>query len=83
MKCDSCENLATQITDVYLLCDRCWCRNFGTITVDGVKRPFLDVLQDSLEKMGMSRKEGETVKEWGARCKEATTLNPKMLKGLA
>ena len=83
MKCDSCENLATQITDVYLLCDRCWCRNFGTITVDGVKRPFLDVLQDSLEKMGISRKEGETVKECGARCKEATTLNPKMLKGLA
>ena len=48
-----------------------------------LKRPFLDVLQDSLENMGMSRKEGETIDQWGKRCREATSLNPKMLGGLA
>ena len=48
-----------------------------------LKRPFLDVLQDSLENMGMSRKEGESINEWGKRCREATSLNPKMLGGLA
>ena len=81
MKCDSCENLATQITDVYLLCERCWCRNFGTITVDGVKRPFLDVLQDSLEKMGMSRKEGETVKSGEQVAKRQPHSTPRCLSG--
>ena len=83
MKCDNCESLATQTTDMFSFCDKCWQRNFGTITIDGVKRPFLDVLQDSLEKMGMSRKEGETIDQWGKRCREATSLNPKILGGLA
>ena len=83
MKCDNCESLATQTSNVYSFCDRCWQRNFGTITIGGVKRPFLDVLQDSLEKMGMSRKEGESINEWGKRCRKATSLNPKMLGGLA
>ena len=83
MKCDNGESLGTQTSNVYSLCDRCWCRNFGTITIAGVKKPFLEVLQDSLKKMGMTRKEGETIDQWGKRCREATSLNPKMLGGLA
>ena len=80
MKCDNCESLATQTSNVYSFCDRCWQRNFGTITIGGVKRPFLDVLQDSLKKMGMTRKEGETINQWGTRCREHT---PKQYGGLA
>ena len=80
MKCDNCESLASQTTDMYQLCDRSRCRNFGTITIGVVKRQFLDVLQDSLEKMGLTRKEGETINQWGKRCREHT---PKQYGGLA
>jgi hypothetical protein len=80
MKCDNCESLATQTSNVYSLCDRCWCRDYGTITIGGVKKPFLEVLQDSLKKMGMTRKEGETINQWGKRCRAHT---PKHYGGLA
>jgi len=48
-----------------------------------VERHFLVVLKEQLEKMGLQRKEGETIDQWGKRCREATSLNPKMLGGLA
>ena len=42
--------------------------------------PFLDVLKDSLEKMGLTRKEGETTNQWAKRCMART---PKEYGGLA
>jgi hypothetical protein len=83
MKCDNCESLATQIRETYSYCNRCHTREFSTIKIDGVERHFLVVLKEQLEKMGLQRKEGETIDQWGKRCREATSLNPKMLGGLA
>ena len=42
--------------------------------------PFLDALKDSLGKMGLTRKEGETIDQWAKRCRAVT---PKHYGGLA
>ena len=42
--------------------------------------PFLEVLKDTLGKMGLTRKEGETIDQWAKRCRAVT---PKHYGGLA
>ena len=42
--------------------------------------PFLDALKASLEKMGLTRKEGETIDQWAKSCRAVT---PKQYGGLA
>ena len=69
MRCEGCGNPATQIRETYSYCDRCWARKFSM--TNGV--PFLDALKDSLGKMGLTRKEGETIDQWSKRCKANTS----------
>ena len=76
MRCESCGKPATQIREMYSYCDRSWARNYSK--TNGV--PFLDALKDSLGKMGLPRKEGETIDQWSKRCKAST---PKQYGGLA
>ena len=76
MRCESCGKPATQIREEYSYCDMCWTRKYST--TGGV--PFLEVLKDSLGKMGLTRKEGETIDQWAKRCRAAT---PKQYGGLA
>ena len=76
MRCESCGTTATQIRDEYSYCNRCWAKKYST--TGGV--PFLKVLKDSLDKMGLSRKEGETIDQWSKRCRAVT---PKQYGGLA
>ena len=76
MRCESCGKPATQIREMYSYCDRCWARNYSK--TNGV--PFLDALKTGLGKMGLTRKEGETIDQWAKRCRAAT---PKQYGGLA
>ena len=76
MRCESCGTTATQIRDEYSYCSRCWAKKYSTTGGD----PFLKVLKDSLDKMGLSRKEGETIDQWSKRCRAVT---PKQYGGLA
>ena len=69
MRCESCGKPATQIREMYSYCDRCWARNYSK--TNGV--PFLDALKDSLGKMGLTRKDGETIDQWSKRCKANTS----------
>jgi len=70
MRCESCGESATQIRD------ECWARKFST--TGGV--PFKQVLKEGLEKIGMMRKNGESIDQWSKRCRERT---PKQYGGLA
>ena len=76
MRCESCGKPATQIREIYSYCDRCWARKFSRTS--GV--PFLEALKASLEKMGLTREEGETIDQWSKRCRAVT---PKQYGGLA
>ena len=76
MRCESCGQPATQIRETYSYCDRCWARKFSM--TGGV--PFLDALKTSLGKMGLTRKEGETIDQWAKRCMAVTS---KQYGGLA
>ena len=76
MRCESCGKPATQIREMYSYCDKCWARKYSM--TGGV--PFLDALKTSLEKMGLTRKEGETIDQWAKRCRAVT---PKQYGGLA
>ena len=72
MRCESCgkEN-PTQVNEQYSLCDHCWARKFSKTS--GV--PFRTVLKESLEKMGMMRKEGETIEQWSNRCRKRSPID--------
>jgi hypothetical protein len=70
MRCESCGESATQIRDEYSYCDKCWARKFST--TGGV--PFKQVLKEGLEKIGMMRKDGESIDQWSKRCRERTPL---------
>ena len=70
MRCESCGKPATQIREMYSYCDRCWARKYSK--TGGV--PFLVALKDSLERMGMSRKDGESIEQWSNRCRKRTPL---------
>ncbi len=76
MRCEGCGKPATQLREEYSYCDRCWASRFST--TGGV--PFRQVLKESLEKMGMMRKDGESTDQWVKRCRKGT---PKQYGGLA
>ena len=76
MRCESCGKPATQLRDEYSLCDTCWARKFST--TGGI--PFKQVLKESLEKMGMMRKDGESTEQWSKRCRKKTPLEKSVEK---
>ena len=77
MRCESCgKDNPTQVNEQYSLCDHCWASKFSKTS--GV--PFRTVLKESLEKMGMMRKEGETIEQWSNRCRKRTPLNESVEK---
>ena len=76
MRCESCGKPATQIREMYSYCDRCWARKYSKTR--GV--PFLVALKDSLERMGMSRKDGESIEQWSNRCRKGTPLKQSVEK---
>ena len=76
MRCEGCGKPATQIRDEYSYCDRCWAAKFSK--TGGV--PFRTVLKESLEKMGMMRKDGETIEQWSNRCRKRTPLKQSVEK---
>jgi DNA-directed RNA polymerase subunit RPC12/RpoP len=80
MRCESCGKPATQIREEFSYCERCHSKRFSTIKINGVEKPFLIVLKEQLDKMGLSRKEGETIDQWSKRCRAVT---PKQYGGLA
>ena len=80
MRCESCGNPVTQIRETYSYCDRCHARKFSTLKINGVEKPFLIVLKEQLDKMGLTREEGETIDQWAKRCRAVT---PKQYGGLA
>ena len=69
MRCDNCARDATQIREEYQLCDRCYTVRFSTMTIDGKKMKVTEALKLQLEKMGLNRKEGETMADWCGRCR--------------
>ena len=69
MRCESCgKEDPTQVNEQYSLCDRCWASKFSK--TNGV--PFRIILKESLERMGMMRKDGETINQWSKRCHAKT-----------
>ena len=74
MRCESCGQPATHIRGTYSYCNRCHTKKFSTQRINVVEKPFLIVLKEQLDKMGLGRKEGETIDQWGMRCKEHTNL---------
>ena len=73
MRCESCGEPAKQIRETFSYCERCYARKFSTLKINGVEKPFLIVLKEQLDKMGLGRKEGETIDQWSKRCKANTS----------
>jgi hypothetical protein len=48
--------------------------------INGKAVAFRDILKGSLERMGLTRKDGETIDQWAKRCRDST---PKQYGGLA
>ena len=69
MTCDNCGKKATQIREEYQLCDRCYTKRFSTITIDGKNMKVPAAFKLQLEKMGLGRKEGESMADWCNRCR--------------
>jgi len=69
MTCDNCGRKATQTREEYQLCDRCYTKRFSTITIDGNNMKAPTALKLQLEKMGLGRKEGESMTDWSGRCR--------------
>jgi len=85
MTCDNCGRIATQIREEYQLCDRCYTKRFSTITIDGKIMKAPAALKLQLEKMGLGRKEGESMADWCNRCRVWASKTPygKILEGKA
>jgi tRNA U54 and U55 pseudouridine synthase Pus10 len=69
MTCENCGRIATQIREEYQLCDRCYTKRFSTITINGKNMKAPAALKLQLEKMGLGRKEGESMADWCGRCR--------------
>ena len=84
MNCDNCGRMATQTREEYQLCDRCYTKRFSTITIDGKTMNILNGLKLQLEKNGLGREEGESMTDWGNRCRAWTNKTPygNMIKGI-
>ena len=85
MTCDNCGKKATQIREEYQLCDRCYTKRFSTITIDGKSMKVPAAFKLQLEKMGLGRKEGESMADWCNRCRAWASKTPygKILEGKA
>ena len=69
MTCDNCERRATQIREEHQLCSRCYTVKYSTINISGKNMKVKDALKLQLEKMGLGRKEGESMTDWSGRCR--------------
>ena len=49
------------------MCSSCWVDKYSTINIDGVVKPFKEVLKDILVKLDLWFKDGETREEWHKR----------------
>jgi len=65
--CPVCEYRRVTQLSPSPLCSYCWNDKYGTITIDGVKRPFKEVLKDTLVDLNLWFKDGETREEWQER----------------
>jgi len=85
MTCDNCGRKATQINDLYQLCSRCYTVKYSTINISGKNMKVKDALKLQLEKMGLGRKEGESMADWSGRCRTwaSPTKYGKILEGKA
>ena len=83
MKCDNCSRDATQINEMYQLCNRCYTVKYSTINISGKNMKVKDALKFQLEKMGLGRKEGESMADWCNRCRAWASKTPygKILEG--
>jgi len=70
--CQDCSNKeATQLSP-YPLCDRCWSLRFGVNYMGGEYIPFRELHRARLEGLDLWQKDGESVSDWGKRCKKFT-----------
>jgi|TARA_B110001454_G_scaffold77758_1_gene75324 hypothetical protein len=69
MKCQFCEKKATHINPASV-CDFHYVEAYSTQNIGGVQVHFKKMLKDQLEKVGMWKKEDETLDQWHIRCKE-------------
>ena len=76
MSCDNCAKDATQIRKEFQLCDRCYTVKYSTMTIDGEKMSLPDAFKLQLGKLGLGRKEGESIDQWSSRCKAWTNKTP-------
>jgi len=83
MTCDNCGRKATQTREEYQLCDRCYTKRFSTITIDGNNMKVPTAFKLQLEKMGLGRKDGESMADWSSRCRTwaSPTKYGKILEG--
>jgi hypothetical protein len=49
------------------MCDSCWADKHSTQTIDGVTKPFKEVLKEKLIELDLWFKDGETRGEWQER----------------
>jgi len=58
---------------------------YSTINISGKNMKVKDALKLQLEKMGLGRKEGESMADWCGRCRAWTSKTPygKILEGKA
>ena len=49
------------------MCDSCWVDKHSTMNIDGVIRPFKEVLKEKLIEMDLWFKDGETRGDWQER----------------
>ena len=68
MTCDNCSRDATQINETYQLCSRCYTVKYSTMNIDGKTMSVPEAFKLQLEKLGLNRKEGETMSDWSKRC---------------
>lgn len=68
MRCDNCARDATQISETYQLCSRCYTIQYSTMRIDGKTMGIPEAFKLQLEKMGLNRKDGESVSDWSNRC---------------
>tara|TARA_R100001443_G_scaffold42392_1_gene55766 strand:+ start:3055 stop:3600 length:546 start_codon:yes stop_codon:yes gene_type:complete len=61
-----CGEIATQHTGQ---CARCWSKEYGVIRINGSSYKADDCLRESLEKIGMGARDGETKGEYFERCR--------------
>ena len=69
MTCDNCGRIATQIREEYQLCSRCYTVKYSTINISGKNMKVKDAFKLQLEKMGLGRKDGESMADWCNRCR--------------